>query len=157
MITITNFPDYAVTEDGQIWSKKSQRFLKPYLKNTGYLAVVLYNNGISKEQLIHRLVAESYLPNINNLPFVNHKDEIKTNNCVSNLEWCTPKYNISYSANKKGQTSSHAGRPIMCIETNIIYNSVREAEHQTGIDHSGIHKVCTGKRITAGGYHWKFI
>jgi len=156
MKTIINFPDYAITEDGQVWSEKSHKFIKPYLKNTGYLAVTLYNNGVSYECMIHRLVAENYLQNINNFPCVNHKDEIKTNNHVSNLEWCTIQYNTNYSAHKKGQASSHAGRPVLCVETNISYKSVREAEYQTGINHSGIHKVCSGKRITAGGYHWKF-
>ena len=76
---------YAITEDGRIWSYRSNRFLKPYVRK-GYLRVKLYINGVEKDFSIHRLVAFAYLPNPDNLPEVNHKDENKQNNCVDNLE-----------------------------------------------------------------------
>lgn len=63
-----------------------------------YLCVSLYKNGKSCTKLVHRLVAETFLPNPNCLPQVNHKDENKLNNCISNLEWCTCEYNINYGS-----------------------------------------------------------
>jgi hypothetical protein len=74
------------------WSKKQcvkERVLKPILANTGYYMVVLSKNGITKSVLVHRLVAETFLSNPNNLEQVNHKDENKLNNNIDNLEFCT--------------------------------------------------------------------
>ncbi len=68
----------------------------------GYKRVSLHKNNKQKNYFVHRLVAMTFIPNPNNLPLVNHKDENKTNNSVDNLEWCTQKYNINYgSAIKK--------------------------------------------------------
>lgn len=62
----------------------------------GYLRVVLYKEGKGKTIKVHRLVAQAFIPNPNNYPCVNHKDECKTNNCVDNLEWCDQKYNVNF-------------------------------------------------------------
>ena len=79
---------YAVTSCGKVWSYKNERFLKPYKKRDGYLEVYLYKGGERKHYIIHRLVAMAYIPNPDNLPQVNHKDENKENNALPNLEWC---------------------------------------------------------------------
>lgn len=73
----------------------NEKILK-YGMNRGYCAVVLCKNGKRKMYKVHRLVAMAFLSNPHNLPEVNHKDENKKNNCVDNLEWCTPKYNTNY-------------------------------------------------------------
>ena len=70
--------------------------LKPIKNRYGYMYVNLRKDGVTKQQYIHRLVAQAFIPNPNNLPEVNHKDEDKTNNNVKNLEWCDRKYNINY-------------------------------------------------------------
>jgi len=67
----------------------------------GYCSVELFNKGKSKRFLIHRLVAQHFIPNPDNLPQVNHKDENPRNNCVDNLEWCTAKYNMNYGNGAK--------------------------------------------------------
>ena len=86
MKDIRNYENmYAITDDGRVWSYKTNKFLTPWL-NRGYLQVSLYNNGIEKKFSIHRLVAEAYIPNPDNKPQVNHKDEDRTNNTVENLE-----------------------------------------------------------------------
>ena len=82
---------YAITSCGKVYSYFTKKFLK--LGNVGvYKSVKLQG----KDFLIHRLVAEAYLDNPDNLPCVNHKDENTTNNCLNNLEWCTYKYNRTY-------------------------------------------------------------
>lgn len=90
MVDIKGFEGrYAVTEDGQVWSYKSNRFLSPYLNQRGYLLVDLCGDGFRKQYRVHRLVAEAFIPNPLGLETVNHKDEVKTNNHVDNLEWMT--------------------------------------------------------------------
>lgn len=86
---------YAITEDGQVWSYKANKFKKPQNIN-GYLSVVLYKDKHLKNYSIHRLVAETFIPNPDGKPEVNHIDEDKTNNCVDNLEWCTKSENCKH-------------------------------------------------------------
>lgn len=142
---------YAITEDGRVWSYRSKKFLKPSVAS-GYLQVNLYNNGKRTFYRIHRLVALAYLPNPDNLPEVNHRDENKQNNAVSNLEWCDHSYNINY-----GTRNERISKAVRCIETGVIYNGTREAGRQTGLDPSSIVKVCKGKLKTCGGYHWEYV
>ena len=73
-----------------------EKILKQYIKKTGYVHIVLCKNGVHKTYLLHRIVASAFLPNPDNLPQINHKDENQLNNTVSNLEWCTSSYNINY-------------------------------------------------------------
>ena len=107
---------YAVTEDGQVWSYRSQKFLKPWIAN-GYYQVTLSKNGEKKKHKIHRLVAIIYIPNPDNLRDVNHKDENKLNNCLDNLEWLSHKDNSNYgtrnqriSATRKRKGENNDGK-----------------------------------------------
>ena len=86
---------YEVSNTGNVRNVKRNTLLR-LSKNQGYIQVWLYKNGIRAGLKVHRLVAEAFLPNPDNLPQVNHKDEDKTNNRVENLEWCTAKYNTNY-------------------------------------------------------------
>lgn len=85
---------YAVTEDGQVWGYKRKRFLSPTADKDGYLRVSLSKDSQSKTYKIHRLVAEAYLPNPNNLPEVHHIDTNRTNNNISNLQWVSKEENL---------------------------------------------------------------
>lgn len=88
---------YQISNLGRVWSVKGQKILKGTVSKSGYLYVHLTSkNGQHKKERVHRLVALSFLPNPDNLPQVNHKDENKLNNCVCNLEWCSAKYNCNY-------------------------------------------------------------
>ena len=87
---------YCPTSDGQIYSKKTNRFLRQTVGKDGYARFGYSIDGKIGSCLVHRLVATVFIPNPNNLPQVNHKDEDKTNNAMCNLEWCTPKYNCNY-------------------------------------------------------------
>ena len=86
---------YVKYSNGRIHLHKG-KVLSPVKDKYGYLTVVLSCNGKQKTIKIHRLVAQAFLPNPDNLPQVNHRDEVKLNNCVDNLEWCSAKYNLSY-------------------------------------------------------------
>ena len=149
MKEIPDFPNYFITENGEVWSAKRNIFLTPH-NDRGYLTVNLSNNVIRQIKKIHRLVAEAFIPNPNNLPQINHKDEDKTNNCVNNLEWCDQAYNNSY-----GHRTKSFSQKIKCVETQKIYSSIREASRQTGISYSSISMASRGLRHTAGGYRWE--
>lgn len=87
---------YAITSCGRVWSYRHGKFLKDS-DSRGYRRVVLSLGNERKAFNIHRLVAEAYLPNPENLPCVNHKDENKSNNSVNNLQWCSILYNNTYN------------------------------------------------------------
>ena len=87
---------YEVSSIGNVRNVRRNTLLKLSKTNNGYIRVFLYKNGISTGFQVHRLVAQAFLPNPDNLPMINHKDEDKTNNNVTNLEWCTAKYNVNY-------------------------------------------------------------
>lgn len=175
-LPILNYPDYLVYENGQIWSNKTKKFLKPSYTKSGYATVELFNEFGSKRLLIHRLVASAFIPNPNNLPQVNHKDENPKNNAVENLEWCTALYNMNYG---EGAKTRHLkidytkeiykrnaiinGRavsvPVYMYSKNgtfiRAFKSIVEASQQTKIHKTNIARASLGKRKTAGGYIWK--
>ena len=133
-----------------------------------YVTVALCRDGEKKQTQVHRLVAEAFIPNPNNLPFVNHKDENPSNNCAGNLEWCTQGYNIQYSLERKGRLRPKSElRPICAYtlsgEFIAQYNSVWEAIEKLGIEsnsprgaRNNIRMCCKGKSRNAFGYRWRY-
>lgn len=140
---------YQVSNSGKIKSLRNNIILKPRKKKNGYLQVVLYKNNV-KNKLIHRLVGEAFIPNPLHLSYINHKNKIKSDNRVGNLEWCTPKYNNDYSQSYKINQYD--------LDNNLIksWNSMRDAERELNISHSDISKCCKKIYKQAGGYIWKF-
>jgi hypothetical protein len=124
---------YKISNTGEVksHSDKGIRILKPDLAK-GYLRVTLSKNNSQKRFMIHRLVAESFLPKINNKKYVNHIDGNKLNNDISNLEWCTASENEKHSYNKLGKIPPCAKK---CIDksTGIIYTSVTKAANAINI------------------------
>uniref|UniRef100_A0AAU8B862 Endonuclease n=1 Tax=Dulem virus 42 TaxID=3145760 RepID=A0AAU8B862_9CAUD len=88
---------YLIYSDGRVYSFKSNKFLKPRMTMDGYERVALYDNGKSYEYRVHRLVAEAFLENPDNLSQINHKDFNRRNNILENLEWCTNEENVKHS------------------------------------------------------------
>lgn len=162
---IEGFEDYMVSSDGKVFTLKRGKMkeMKPQLNKAGYLNVLLFANGQYVRKLIHRLVARAFISNPDNLPEVNHKDEVKMNNCVGNLEWCTSEYNNNFGS--RGERVAKAlinhpdlSVPVVCLETGEVYPSTHEASRQTGVHRQNISDCLNGKRQTAGGYHWaRFI
>ena len=156
---------YQISNFGRVKSFyfKNPRILKPH-KVKGYSNVELYKNKKKKQFYIHRLVMENFCPIENmNVLDVNHKDEDKSNNHISNLEWMTHKDNLNYGSRAEkarmkmqGKNSSRS-KKVKCVEKNVIYEALREAERQLGIPATNISKACKGKIKTAGGYHWEYV
>lgn len=88
---------YNISNLGNVFSIQSKRNIKQTKNSKGYLIVGLCKNKKRKSCLIHRLVAEAFIDNPNKLPEINHKDENPLNNTITNLEWCTHKYNMNYN------------------------------------------------------------
>lgn len=146
---------YAVTEDGKVWSYKSKKFLKPSVSRC-YLKVVLCKDGDRKNFNIHRLVAEAYVPNPDNLPCVNHKDECKTNNNAQNLAWCTVADNSTYGTSR-ARCSAKLSKAIYCVELEKTFKSARDAAATLGFKRANIWCALSGRTELAYGYHWRYV
>ena len=145
--------------------------ITPYVCNSGYKMVRLYEKSKCKNCLVHRLVAKAFLPNPNSLPQVNHKDETKTNNFIfinpdgsvnpekSNLEWCTEKYNTNYGTHNKRMIISKS-KPV--IQYSIDGDYIREWESATAVEkekewkQTNIQSCCVGRYKAAYGYVWRY-
>lgn len=138
---------YAITSCGKVWSYKSKKFLKAVKGNGGYLRVCLCKDKIKKTFLIHRLVAEAYIPNPENFTDVDHIDGDKNHNYIGNLQWMTHIDNSRKSSNKK----------IRCIELDKIFESQTAAAEELGLCRPHISQVCNGKRKTCGGLHFEYV
>lgn len=134
-------------------------------KYTCYKVVHLWKDGRYHHKGVHRLMAETFLPNPKELPIVNHKDEDGTNNLLSNLEWCDRSYNASYGSAPKKISKAFKGKesekriPVQQIKDGVVikeYACAGDAEKETGISMANIRLVCRGKRKSAGGYTWNY-
>ena len=144
--------------------QRSGKVLKPMKQRNGYYRVCLRHNSKAKYFIIHRLVALAFIPNPNKLPCINHKDEDKANNVVSNLEWCTHKYNSNYGTRNerlREYSISNVMRPVVQydMEGKVIdtFESLSDAANKTGIPNADISGVCKGRRKTTHGYVFKFL
>ena len=140
------------------------------INNSGRYSHVLIKH--KNNFLVHRLMAEAFLPNPDNLPCVNHKDENKHNNFIwvnpdgsvdpdkSNLEWCTYKYNVNYGTGIERNIKAQPKTPVIQVSLSGEYitehESIQEAGRVTDVSVSNICNCCQGKRKTAGGFIWRY-
>lgn len=134
---------YQVSNLGRVYNKTYERFLKPSIQNSGYLMLSLGRER--PNQLVHRLVANAFIPNPDNLPEVNHKDEVKINNFAFNLEWCTAEYNMDYSHGKKFKVINPDG---LLIEGRNVCAFARKY----GLHPTNLSKVINGLRGSHKGW-----
>lgn len=172
---IKNFEDYLINENGEIkskdriveyscgWSKLHKgKIITPHLTENGYLFVALYKDKKKYQKKVHRLVAETFIENPNNLPCVNHKDENKQNNSVENLEWCDVLYNNTYGTRLERQSKSikkTISIPILQIDLNTSevikeWESAKSVNEELGYSDSNIRKCCNGIYNSAYGFKW---
>ena len=150
---------YQISNKGRVKTlgnnRRKEKIREGIADNTGYKRISLCKNGKEKKYSIHRLVAQAFLPNPDNLPVVNHKDENKLNNNVENLEWCTQKYNVNYSS-----SNGRPAKKIICIETNEIFVGIKDVINRM-FDGKGssstIGEHLCGRNKSAYKYHFKYI
>ena len=133
--------------------------LKVEVMQDGYSRIVLMKEGVKKRYMCHRLVAETYIPNPDNKPYVNHIDGNRSNNCVENLEWCTQSENERHSVDVLGKSmkGKTAPKAVRCIENDTIYKSMSEAVRLIGKPScvEGLHKAINANRLYHG-YTFEF-
>ena len=148
--------NYSISENGKVRNDNTKKLKRPYInKQNGYMYVDLWENNKSTKCPIHRLLAETFIPNPENKPQINHKNGVKTDNRVENIEWCTNEENLEHSMNVLHQ--NRGSKPVICIETGKRYCSMRQAAIGIGAKGcGGISACCNGKANTASGYHWRY-
>lgn len=175
---IAGYEGYFVSSFGRVrsddyisgrWKKRVKRkkplLLSQELTHDGYLRVVLSREKSSKHFSVHRLVAAAFIPNPNNYPEVNHKDENSQNNCVENLEWCTRKYNANYGTLPSRESEWNINhpkksKPVCQYSLDGVFieefPSINEASRRYGICGECISRCCMGRQSTSAGFKWKF-
>ncbi len=163
---------YQVSNFGRIKSlnyrhTKKERIMKLSVNNCGYLYVNFHIEGKNRVYMVHRLVAETFIPNPKGYKQVNHINEDKTDNRVENLEWCTAKYNVNYGNCIKKRSSKRVGILNTKISKQVLqfdingnfireWPSTREIERTLGYNHNNICSCCNGKINQAYRYVWKY-
>ena len=137
---------------------EDEYIIKPSIANNGYYQVTLYNNTVRHKFLVHRLVAQAFIPNPNEYPQVNHKDENRLNNSADNLEWCTAEYNNAYGTARLRQIDT-VSIPVEQLTYDgkviAIYRSTRIASELLGIKR-GTLKSAIDKHSQFKGYYWRY-
>ena len=166
---VVGYENYEVSNLGRVkslnYNKTGREEILKHKIVKGYLRLNLCKDSKTHSFFIHRLVAQAFIPNPDNLPQVNHIDECKTNNRVENLEWCSAKYNTNYGSRtekviKALTNRSDCSKPIeQILNGGVIatYPSISEAARQTGLFIPSISSCCLGKTKTTGGFEWRFV
>lgn len=160
---------YLVSDDGRVWSQATHKWLKDQAHPLGYRFVALTlrdGTGRKKQHLVHRLVAEAYIPNPENKLTVNHKDGAKTHNAVGNLEWATHSENHLHAFRELGRTRPttaprDTSRPcralFQCGAEFQRWPSARAAAAALGLRERGVARAARGERKTYCGYVWEYV
>ena len=148
---------YEISNYGSVRSLYTGKIMKSRIGRDGYIRIPLSKNG--KHEFLHRLLAVAFIPNPDHLPEVNHINENKMDNNLSNLEWCTHKYNSNYGTRLSRMAASNHEPVIQYTKDGreiARYASQKEAMEKTGIQSRHISCCCKGKRKTTGGYVWRY-
>ena len=157
-VKIDGFEKYEVSNLGKVRNIKSGIMLKPWITKDGYLRHCLYKHNKRKNLLLHRIIATAFIDNPDEKPQVNHIDENKLNNDLSNLEWCTARENLIHGTRTKRAAEKCFKKVIQLdLNDNVLneFESIKQAEQETGALARNISSCCNGKRKSAGGYKWR--
>ena len=146
---------YKVSNFGNI-KRKDGYIMSQYISHRGYKMTGLTVNGKQKGFLVHRLVAEAFIPNPYNKPFINHKDGDKLNNNANNLEWCTNSENQLHSCYVL-KNPNHKCKRVECVETGEVFESSMDVQRKTGFCSSNICRAAKNKDVVCHGYHWRYV
>ncbi len=150
--------NYSVSDEGLVRNDKTQKLLTQSMQQD-YKFVTFNIDGKQKRMRVHRLVAELFIDNPLNKPYVNHKDGNRSNNNVNNLEWVTPSENTQHAV-KTGLFKSGVAKPVnqynLDGELMMTYESATEASRQTDTPQSKITECCKRHRVTANDYQWRY-
>jgi hypothetical protein len=169
---IKDFSNYYVSKCGKVYSNKRKKILKFSLSHNKYYIISLYKNSKYYTKRVNRLVAETFIPNLENKPEVNHINGIKTDNRIENLEWVTKSENVKhafkiglkispkYWKNKKGKLH-HSSKKINQLDKmgNFIkcWDCISEVERKINIKRKNISNCLNGWSKSAGGYKWEYL
>lgn len=142
--------EYAISTKGRVKNIKTNRILGDRYGSNGYKQIFLKHKNYS----VHKLVALAFIPNPNNLPYINHIDEDKTNNNVGNLAWCTASENVKHSIYKQCCKVKQIDKDGNLIK---IWDSIHEVNRELGYTRQAITKVCKGRQRYAYGYKWLYV
>ena len=171
---VWGYANYEVSTSGKVRNKGKE--VKQCKNNKGYCTVDLYKDGERKRIFVHRLVAETFLPNPDNKPQVNHLNRNREDNRVENLEWVTPKENMNSPLTRKhckevmkGENTSmygkfgkehHLSKTVIQFDLDgnmlNVWNALMDAEREVGARNGHISNCCRGKQQTSGGYKWQY-
>ena len=150
---------YKVSTMGRVKNLRSGKILKPWKTKNGYLQVGLWKNGKQKHFLVHRLVAQAFLNPVAGKDFINHLNEVKTDNHYSNLEWCTQKENCNWGSRNeraaKAKSKAVVGINPGTGKVVVEFPSTMEAG-RNGFDYSAVARCCRGEKKTYKGYIWRY-
>lgn len=177
-VDIKGFEDYQITDDGRVWSKKNNKWLKPWMLKNDYLCVSLMKDGKKHNIRLHRIIAEAFIPNPDNKPYIDHINTIRTDNSISNLRWVSHKENMNNPITTKkmsdyNKTIKHWTQVKAMREAKIktvyqytkdgvlvaVYDSVVDAAKATNSRVDKISSCCVGKeksRLTHNGFKWSY-
>lgn len=151
-----------MNNNGKISTRlRKGRVMKQTIVQNGYCVVTL----CGKRKYVHRIIAETFIPNPDNLPYINHKSEIKTENSAENLEWCDPKYNVNYGSGKEKNSKKQKNSPMksLVVEQYTIdgklvkvWPSLHEIRRVLNKSISYVQACCRNKAHTAYGFVWKY-
>ena len=147
---------YQVSDQGRVRNTKSGRMLKSHTQGRGYMQAMLSKDGRRSYPLVHRLVAQAFIPNPGNKPHINHKNGIKTDNDASNLEWCTMSENLLHRHRILKQPGGRC-KPVVCLNTGQTFPSAKAAAEALGVHRTGVTQVCNRKQKTTKKLKFKFL
>ena len=157
-VKIDGFEKYEVSNLGRVRNMKTGKILKPKLHRNGYLMHQFYENNKRKFLYLHRVLATAFIDNPEGKPQVNHIDENKLNNDLSNLEWCTVRENLVHGTRIKRIAEKNFKKVIQLdLNDNVLntFESIKQAAQETGVFATSISACCNGRIKSSGGFKWR--